>query len=72
LDRLLSAAAECWRRAGGVGRYHTAVIWPFKPKGMQWRTYERLREEHDRLKLERDALWVGMASRRLRRMGCAG
>jgi len=37
-------------------------VFPDKPKGMHWRTYERLRRQHDALEYEIDvalAEWIG-------------
>jgi hypothetical protein len=67
-DRLLWGAGKRRRRAGGTGPFGQAVNWPPKPKGMHWRTYHRLRDEHDRLVGERDARWVQLAARVLERM----
>ena len=44
-DRALRRAQAVRMKLGSSGSM--AVPFPDKPKGMHWRTYERLRAEHD-------------------------
>ncbi len=72
-SRLLSKAQAIRERLGG----HAGMQWPFpeKPRGMHWRTYGRLRAEHDQAEEGYTAaLWVwlgkmdaGLDAKRARR-----
>lgn len=66
LDRLTRKADKAWRRLGGSPE----PVFPFderppaKPKGMHWRTYERLCHQYKARRQCWEALDVGMGGRR--------
>lgn len=58
LDRLTSKAQKIRMRLGGSASL--MEFFPEKPKGMHWRTYERLRAEAEQAE---QASWIGVAER---------
>lgn len=63
LDRLRDRAVKAWRRLGNDDdpQLHLRQLPPLKPKGMHWRTYERLVAEYEARRREWEVGFVRMA-----------
>jgi hypothetical protein len=65
MGRAQLQAIKIYRRLEGQGNWRDGA--PPKPKGMRWRTYERLAEKFDRQNARFDSNWMAGAMRFLGR-----